>query len=80
MDSMLPSLVILRTRDLSSCIYEIPKICNTKKLQKLQAVKKQVVTDSDRDQLVKEVKQTDAWYIIARLSALTMVYIHLGAM
>ena len=40
---MLPSLITYRARDLPSCIYEIPEIYITKKLQKLQAVKRQVV-------------------------------------
>ena len=40
---MLQSLVTYRARDLPSCIYEIPEIYITKKLQKLQAVKRQIV-------------------------------------
>ena len=36
-------LWLLRAWDLPSCIYKIPEIYNTKKLQKLQAVKRQVV-------------------------------------
>ena len=46
---MLPSLVIYRAWNSPSCIYEIPEICITKKLQKLQAGKRQAVlqgTDS----------------------------------
>ena len=79
----MPSLFILRTRDLAIQLY----LRNTRNLHyeeatKLQALKRQAVLqkqiqdETDRDRLVKEVKQIDAWYVIARLSALIMVYIH----
>ena len=44
---MLQSLVTYRARDLPSCIYEIPEIYITKKLQKLQAVKRQALQGTD---------------------------------
>ena len=66
--------------DVPSCIYEIPEICITKKLQNYKLLKgelyykEQIQDGTDRDRLVKR-SEADRCMVTARLNALTMISI-----